>query len=263
MSPLSAGDLCAVRNWLRGHGIARPEDYRDTFLSRRVQARMQAMGLEGVPDLLRAVDACSKNREAFFQRFFVPTTEFLRNPDVFTEVARLASQRAPAWGHPVRVLSAACSTGEEAYGIALLLLEKGLDCRVLALDRSRLALERVRAGAFEARVLSKVDKRLRERYFIHGAVGFKASDELLSRVQPACWDIGGGFPRGPFHIALLRNVLIYLTEEAKVRLLGEVARILAPGGFLVLGRTESAGRCVTGDLAPLDRDKRIYERAFM
>jgi chemotaxis methyl-accepting protein methylase len=260
VSPLSAADLRAVKHWLRGHGIARPEDYRDTFLNRRVQARMQAMGQEDVHGFLRAVDTCSKSRDAFFQRFFVPTTEFLRNPEVFEEAARLTSQRAQAWGHPIRVLSAACSTGEEAYGIALLLLEKGLDCRVLALDRSRLALDRLRAGAFEERVLAKVDKRLRERYFIRGAVGFKACDELLSRVQPACWDIGGGFPRGTFHMVFLRNVLIYLTEEAKVRLLGEVTRVLVPGGILVLGRTESAGRCVTGDLAPLDRDKRIYER---
>lgn len=260
MSPLSTKELGEVREWLKGRGIARPEDYRDTFLDRRVQARMQAMGLTRVVDLLRMADASEKCGGAFFQRFFVPTTEWLRNPEVFGEVARLASLRAGSWGLPVRVLSAASSTGEEAYSIALLLRERSLPCRVLALDRSMPALRKARAASFEERALAKVDKRLRARYFIPVASGYSASAELASSVLPACWDIGGGLPGGPFHMVFLRNVLIYLTDRAKMRLLGEVARILAPGGLLVLGRTESAGRCGVGELVTLDRDRRIYER---
>jgi chemotaxis methyl-accepting protein methylase len=260
MSRLSPKDLDRVRRWLSAEGVTRPGEYRDTFLERRVQARMESMGARSIRDLLDCVDAGPKLREAFFQKFFVPTTEFLRNPEVLEEFVRLLTEMAPASKGPLRILSAGSSTGQEAYGVAALLRERGREFRILAIDRSVPSLRTLRAGRYEERLLAKVDKRLRERYFIREAGAYRVSGELASRVAAACWDLGVGLPRGPFHGVLLRNVLIYLTEEAKLRLLGEVSKILLPGGLLALGRAESAGHSALGVLVPRDREKRIYER---
>lgn len=260
MTAFSPRELGVIRSWLRKRGVVRPEEYRDSFLERRVRARMDAMGLSNVDELLRAVGPQEKSRDAFLQKLLVPTTEFLRNPEVFHEVSRILAERAPAWGEPIRVLSAGCSTGEEAYGLAALLDARGLEYRILALDRSSSALRALRAGTYDPRTLGKVDKRLSERYFNHRAAGYSVAGKLRARVLPARWDLGCGLPRGPFHAVLLRNVLIYFTEEAKVRLLSEARAALAPGGLLVLGKAESAGRAAPAEIVARDRERRIYER---
>lgn len=260
MTGFSARDLSVIRTWLRKRGLVRPEEYRDSFLDRRVRAQLDAAGLPDVKDLLRAVERDGKSRDAFLQKLLVPTTEFLRNAEVFREVARILEERAPAWGEPIRVLSAGCSTGEEAYGLAALLDARALEYRILALDRSLPALRAVRRGCYDPRSLGKVDKRLAERYFIHRTAGYSVAGKLRARVLPVRWDLGCGLPRGPFHAVLLRNVLIYFTEEAKVRLLSEARAALAPGGLLILGKAESAGRAAPAELVARDRERRIYER---
>jgi len=258
---LTRDEVRAVQRWMGLAGIRRPSDYRPSFLSRRILPRMLRSGFEDVGDFLKAMNRSEKSRAALLDRFFIPTTEFQRNPEVFDALVTAVAERAARFGWPrLRILSAGCSTGEEPYGLAACLAPLGRPWTIYALDRSRRALGRCRAGWFPEKVLGKVDKRLKDRYFSYRRGGWQVSEELRSRIVPFCWDLGCGFPSGCFHVILLRNVLIYLTEPAQRRLLTEAAEALAERGLLVLGKPESPGDAVGVGLSVVDRPSRIYER---
>ena len=79
-------------------------------------------------------------------------------------------------------------------------------------------------------------------------------------ILPVCGDLTFGIPGSGYHVIALRNIFIYLTEEAQVRLLGEAKKALVPGGLLILGRVESLSRRSSHEWRTVVRDARIYAR---
>lgn len=176
------------------------------------------------------------------EEVLVHETWFFRDPGVFDALASFARQR----GGPLRVLSAPCSTGEEAYSCAIALQEVGLArdaCTIVGVDVSERALARARAARYgpssfrstrtgwEDHALSAPDER-----------GTRLVTETLrERVQFRCANLVE--PRAledeaPFDVVLCRNLVVYLTPEARARLARTLARRLAPGGVLFLGHAE-------------------------
>ncbi len=258
---LTPEELDEIRRWLKRVGFQRPLDYRETFLARRILPRMRRLGYDDVTAYLKSLGRSEEDREKQLGRFIIPTTEFLRNPEVFDSIALNVSKRAreSGWNSP-RILSAACSTGEEPYSLAMRLMPLAAPWKIFALDRSVESLSRCRAGLFTERAVSKLDKQLKERYFKRVQGGWQASEVLRCRVFPFCWDLGCGVPPGRYHVILLRNVFIYLTESAQRRLLTEASGTLVDRGLLVLGKPESPGDVAEVGLSVVDRTSRIYER---
>ncbi len=261
MTPIPRETLLRLQAWISAQSGMRGDDYRSTFLERRVSPRLRATGsttLEGYLDYLEAHRA---ERRIFLDKLLVPTTEFFRNPEVFEDLQKLLKARregVPDGG--LRMLSAPCSTGEEAVSLAITVREAGLDARIVALDRSRRALERLRTGLFPSRSADKLDRTLRERYFKQEESSARLDRRILDMILPVCGDLTCGIPGTGYHVIALRNIFIYLTEEAQDRLLGEAARALAPDGLLVLGRVESLGRKSSHGWRTVVRDARIYAR---
>jgi len=261
MTPLPPETLERLQKWITAHSGLRGEDYRSTFLDRRISPRLRTTACATVEEYLDYIEKHGAERRVFLDKLLVPTTEFFRNPEVFEQLGALLRDwkaREPLAG--LRILSAPCSTGEEAVSLAILLREIRLDGRIIALDRSRKALRKLQAATFPARTTEKLDRALRERYFKQEENSVRVDPAIIKTILPVCGDLTFGIPGTGYHVIALRNIFIYLTEEAQNRLLGEAERALVPNGLLILGRVESLGRKSSHGWRTVVRDARIYAR---
>ncbi len=174
----------------------------------------------------------------------VHETSFFRYPASFEHLASHARARAGARPGPVRILSAACATGQEAYSAAIALLEAGIPpARVAidAFDRSAAAIEAARAGRFERGGTRGLDPGRADRWFSADADGLTVRPSVRALVRFECGSLlGADRPFAPqtYDAVLCRNLLIYLTASARERALAILRAWLAPGGLLYLGHAE-------------------------
>jgi chemotaxis protein methyltransferase CheR len=180
--------------------------------------------------------------------------------DVFatTVLRRIKERRMRAGERTVRIVSAGCSTGEEALTLAMILFDSGQffwgwDARVVGIDVDETALEKARRGVYHQNALRAVTKPLLERHFVPDAGGSRVKDgarKLVSfragnLLDPATWE-----GLGPQDAVFCRNVLIYFSDGAIQRAVSLFHDVLAPGGYLFLGHAESLAR-VSSPFVPI------------
>ena len=187
----------------------------------------------------------------------VGETYFLRDRDQL-ETIDWPALRAHADGGTIRVWSAACSSGEEAYSLALLAAEAFLPApppvRILATDISGAALEAARRGRYGPRALREIDAVLRGRYFHEQGLEYAVTEPLQECVSFARHNLVRDpvppLGEAPFDVIVCRNVLIYFDAETVKQVLDRLEQALRPGGVLVLGaadtlcRTKSSLSCL-------------------
>ncbi len=193
-------------------------------------------------ELSALIDAISTNTTHLFRerQHFDFLTETLR--------AQLADRKWCAANHDLRIWSAGCSAGDEPYSIAMSVDDVAgtrLDWKILATDVSTRMLERARTGLYEAHRLGTVPAELRRRYFVHAAgedaAHVQVSAALRSRITFAYLNLmSESFPfRHGFHYIFCRNVMIYFDRATQERLVNKLASHLRPGGYLLIGHSES------------------------
>lgn len=241
----------------RESGIHLTEAKR-TLLSGRLSRRLRSLGMESVAAYCKHLRADAGGRELVHLIDAVATNEtrFFREPDrldyLKEKVFPLWKQRgaASASARHLRVWSAACSTGEEPYTLAMLLLdefpaESGWSLEILATDISTTVLARARAAVWPIARSTDVPRELLRRYMLRGSGDcaglMKAGPALRSSVNFRRVNLTApGYPvAGPFDLIFCRNVLIYFDQETKVRVVGSLLDRLAPDGFLFSGHAES------------------------
>jgi chemotaxis protein methyltransferase CheR len=190
---------------------------------------------EGVGLLREIAEATTTNETSFFRDggpFVQLTSEIL---------PALDAARAP--GVPLRVWSAACSSGQEAYSIAIATAETrpGRSLEVLGTDLSVAMVERARAGLYsEFEVQRGMAPAQRDRWLQREGEGWRISAELRRRCRFEVANLLGELRVfGTFDIVFLRNVLIYFDPPTKQRVIRACAAQLAPDGYLCLGATET------------------------
>jgi chemotaxis protein methyltransferase CheR len=175
-------------------------------------------------------------------------TYFFRDPSHYDAIRtvllpRLIEERRDT--KKLRFWSAAASTGQEAYSLAMLLLEAGLGdwrIQILGTDFSSAVLERARSGRYrQIEVNRGLPTTLLLKYFRRSGVDWQLSDSVLRMVQYETIDLRKSMRAlGPFDLVFCRNVLIYFDTETKNRILRELHGTLFRGGWLLLGGTETA-----------------------
>jgi chemotaxis protein methyltransferase CheR len=161
-------------------------------------------------------------------------------------IPSLQARRGGPGGGPVSIWSAGCSSGEEPYSIVLMAQEAGLepgrDLRVYASDISRQMLHKARRGVYREASFRQMDPFLRERYFTEKDGSWRISDEIKKHVSFAhlnLMDESRSALLGSLDVILCRNVIIYFDIETKRRVVRTFLAKLKPGGFLLLGHSES------------------------
>lgn len=192
-------------------------------------------------ELIKAVCDAMATGETFFFRDTVPF-EIMR-----TAVLPELAERCRRGGRTLRIWSSAASTGQEAYSIAMLLADMGVQLSgvqvdLVATDFSSHALNRARRAVFtQIEVQRGLPERYLRQFFISTPDGFRLSDDIRRRVAFRELNLLESFRSlGQFDIVLCRNVLIYFDTMTKKDVLDRLSSALMPGGYLFLGATETA-----------------------
>lgn len=245
-------DVAVFRAWLSATLGFRFDDNKDDWLAEIITRRAQACGKLDVPIYLQRLSAQSLPDEVaeLAADLTVPETSFFRNIEQFQvlkEVVLPQRCKANAATRRLRILSAACATGEEAYSIAMWLCEEGLGSTwqidIDAFDLNPAVLASARRGLYSDWSLRDTSATLRQRWFtpqgrlnlldqrIRDMVHFEVRN--LVAEAPAFWT------PGRYDVIFCRNVLMYFTPEQTQGVINRLAYALAPGGYLFLGYAES------------------------
>src|SRR4051812_30759229 len=195
----------------------------------------------GMDERQQLLDAVTIQETHFFRN--LPQVEALRR-DVLPDLLR----RNRATGRPLTIWSAGCSTGEEPYTIAMLLVEilqetGSYPVRIIGTDVSAAALDVARAGVYSGRTIQLAEPGAVERWFDRAADGSYSvaqpvRDMVEFRLQNLVID-EPPFAAGEVDLIVCRNVTIYFGKETTTRLVGSFHRLLAIGGYLLLGHAET------------------------
>ncbi|MCP5152578.1 MAG: PAS domain S-box protein [Ectothiorhodospiraceae bacterium] len=240
----------AILELLRAHAPTDPSVYKSATLRRRI-ARRQA--LSGVADLTayrRRLEQDELELERLVKDLVIGVTEFFRDPDAFeiletVVVPALCSGRAS--DATVRVWVAACSTGEEAYSVAILFREwrdghpDAPEVQIFATDVDQEALARARDGLYPPGAVGAIPPARLERHFAREQDGYRIGKAIRESVVFAPHDITRDPPFSRLDLVVCRNLLIYLTQETQAKVLDLFRFVLSPGGYLFLGNSESLG----------------------
>jgi chemotaxis protein methyltransferase CheR len=241
---LSDRDFERVRRLIHEYaGISLSEHKRNMVYNRLVR-RLRSCEQSGFARYLDLVQADgSPEREAFVNALTTNLTAFFREPHHFELLADHARAR-PAGAPPLRAWSSACSTGEEAWSIAMVLREAGVPAEILASDIDSDVLVSAQEGVYPAeRTASLPPERLR-RHFLQGTGAneglLRVRAELRPQVRFAQFNLQSAtWPRLRFDVIFCRNVVIYFDREAQRLLADRLAAALVPGGLLLVGHAES------------------------
>ncbi|MHA6483893.1 CheR family methyltransferase [Paenibacillus sp. strain BS8-2] len=214
--------------------------YKEAQMKRRLTTLRMKHGFTTFGEYYQALDGNKSLLNEFLDRMTINVSEFWRNPQRW-EV--LQNRFLPEIAHnsaKPRIWSAACSTGEEPYTIAMILSEMGLQSRtyLLATDLDMGVLQKAQEGIYLERSLRDVPKENRTRYFTGVDGAYAVSDTLKRAVTFRQGNLLYDKFESGFDLIVCRNVMIYFTEEAKHQLYHKFAGALKPGGLLFVGSTE-------------------------
>jgi chemotaxis protein methyltransferase CheR len=229
----------------------RAEPTRAEDVVRALGERLRARGCSDASAYGRLLDdarASAEEARALGDRLTVNETYFLREAlQLDLVVEKFVPQLLGRGSVPVRILSVGCATGDEPHGIALRLHEAGVPrehVEILGIDVSSKVIASARRGQYSEWALRNVPLALRSRYFERDRKGYRLAAELTSRVRFEVANLVDGnesfWAASQFDIVLCRNLLIYLTSSAIELAMQRFARVLSPGGVLMLGHAETS-----------------------
>ncbi|WP_291935049.1 chemotaxis protein CheB [Limnohabitans sp.] len=248
--------------------------YKPSTLLRRVERRMHVHQLSSMADYLLYLQRNPQELDVLFSEMLIGVTAFFRDPQVWQDLATqvlpplLAAQRSG----PVRAWVLGCSTGEEAYSLAMLLRETQdpqalvpMAAQIYATDLNPTAIAVARKGWYSAQALADVSEARRERFFTPHEGGFTVHPDIRAMVMFARHDVIVDPPFTQLDVLLCRNVLIYFNATLQRRLMPLFHFSLRAGGTLVLGSAETVGRSqnLFSTLVPRSRIYRRNEQTFV
>ena len=254
-----------IRQFIHEQAGIHLSDGKKQLVCTRLARRLQANQMEGFDEYaqLLAQPGAAAERQLAIDLLTTNETYFFREPKHFEFIASVLAARTRE-SRPFRVWSAASSTGEEAYSVAMLLTDK-LGIRawdVFASDISARVLETARAGCYPLERATGIPQDYLRRFCLRGTGpehGMMMVDPVLrERVYFDQVNLSRPLPKlGEFDLILLRNVLIYFDQAMKREVVNRLVEVLVPGGYLLVGHTETL-HGVDGTLRPIAPS--IYQR---
>ncbi|MEG4044412.1 chemotaxis protein CheB [Microcoleus sp. Pol17_C1] len=242
--------------------------YKQTTLKRRMQRRMLLYKLERIEDYAEYLQNTPTEVTALYHDVFIHVTSFFRDPEsfealsskVFPEIVKDKSPKTP-----IRIWIAGCSTGEEAYSIAICLLEfladRGTDLpiQLYATDISENAIAHARRGFYTPAQVADISPQRLHRFFVQVEGGYQIAQSVRELCVFAKQNLISDPPFSRMDLISCRNVLIYLGPPLQKKLLPIFHYGLRPAGFLLLGTSETVGD-FSELFALLDKKNKIYTK---
>lgn len=250
-----------------GHDFSQ---YKQSTIIRRVERRLAVHQIERLDEYVRYLQENPADVEALFRDLLIGVTGFFRDPEAFTALQEQVIPQLFAGksrGASIRVWVPGCSTGEEAYSLAILLRERMEELRqsyklhVFATDIDRSAIECARAGIYPASIAGDISPERLARFFTQEPDGtaFRIQKSIRDSVIFSEQDVIKDPPFSKLDLISCRNLLIYMGGELQKKLIPLFHYALNPGGMLFLGTSETVGEFVDV-FATLDRRQKLYQR---
>ena len=231
---------------------------KQVLVNGRLETYFQRKGYSDFEEFMAKAEEAPRGTEAeeLINVLTTNHTYFMREPIHFQYMQKVVLpylKRKEAGEKDLRIWSAAASTGEEPYTLAMVLMDYfGLehgewDTKVLATDVSTRVLEQAAAGIYSREQIEPLPERWKRRFFeIHSGGECRVREELKREVIFRRFNLMDPFPfKRRFHVVFLRNVMIYFRDDVKYRLLDKIYEFMEPGGYLFIGTTESLDKSRT------------------
>lgn len=268
--PLEAGEIEKVIALLRGVVGVDFSEYKRASIGRRLVRRMAMHRLTTLREYVQMLRDDRAEASALVEDILIHATSFFRDPKVYDELGErvfpeLLNQKRG--GGTIRVWSAGCSTGEEAYSLVICLLEfldregaSGVPVQLFATDLSERVLEVARAGLYSETAVREVGPERLARFFtrVDGG-GYRIGKPVRDRCAFAKHDLAHDPPYSKLDLVSCRNVLIYFAPELQKRVLGTLHFALNYPGFLLLGKSETIAERASL-FSAIDKEAKIFAR---
>lgn len=242
--------------------------YKQTTIRRRIIRRMGLNKIENILDYLSFFKENKSEQDVLYQDLLIPVTSFFRDPKIYDIVCEtlfplLLKDREEV--NPLRFWIAGCSTGEEAYSMAICLYEylgvnaANIKIQIFATDISERSVAKARSGMYTKREVSSLAPERAEKYFTKVNGGFQVNKFIRDMCVFACHNFLKDPPFAKMDFISCRNVLIYMEPFLQKRALTTFHYALKENGYLLLGRSETTGPAA--DLfTPFKNKDKLYSR---
>ncbi len=260
--------LSKVISILRDHKGVDFSNYKETTIIRRLEKRISINRFEEIDDYVRFLADNPREISFLFNELLIGVTRFFRDEEYFNKLSEeilgdLFKQTGD--NETLRVWVAACSTGEEAYSLAMLLKEYmhtnsiRKDIKIFATDIDTNSLEYAGLGLYPDSIASDISQDRINRFFNRKGERYQVNDSIRSMVIFARHNILQDPPFSKIDLISCRNLLIYLNNQVQQKVIGMFYLSLVPGGFMFLGSSESLGSMSDGFVV-IDNKSRLYRQ---
>jgi two-component system CheB/CheR fusion protein len=255
-----------------GHDFS---EYKQTTIGRRIDRRMAMQQITSIPDYVKYLQQTPEEIEILFNEFLIGVTSIFRDPEAFYELEQVVISQMfenKLAGDEVRVWICGCSTGEEAYSVAILLQEKldllsqkgmpnDFKVQIFASDVSSLAIQKARQGFFPESIASMTTPERLGRYFIFDSntKNYRVCKSIRNMIIFSEQDVIKDPPFSKLDLVSCRNLMIYMQPVLQQKIIRMFHYALKTDGFLFLGTSETTGE-MSSLFTILDHKQKLYQR---
>lgn len=252
---------------LRNHSGVDFSLYKSTTIQRRITRRLVLSKLNTLEEYAGFLRGNAKELDALYSDVLISVTSFFRNPETFEVLQEkvLPELLKRPRDEPIRCWVLGCSTGQEAYSIAIAFSEavekapRAHSLQIFATDLNDALLDKARHGLYARSLVDDISPERLRRFFVEEEGGYRVTKALREMVVFARQNVIADPPFSRMDLVSCRNLLIYLEPSLQRKALPTFHYALKPGGFLLLGASESIGG-FTDLFEPVDRKQKIYSR---
>lgn len=233
--------------------------YKEAQMKRRLTSLRNKRGFHDFATYFEEIKTNEEIREEFIDRITINVSEFYRNPKRWTVLREKVFPKLieSKNGRPLQIWSAACSTGEEPYSLAMMLEEhfSSIPYSILATDIDEKALRKAEEGVYNEQALKALPSHKKKQYFTFKNGRYHIDRRLKKHLKFKKHDLlQDQYPKN-FDLIVCRNVLIYFTDEAKQYIYTNLAKSLREEGILFVGSTEQI-------FNPKEYDLQLFDTFF-
>lgn len=245
------------------------EHYKEAHFKRRINIRVRATNSESYRAYLKLLKKDPQEYEFLIDNLTVNVSEFFRNPETFRTIEKgvipsIVKYRSGSLIRSIRIWSAGCAAGEEAYSLAIL-LHRALKTdfnkyrvRIIGTDIDAQSLEKARKGIYNENSLKNLDPGTKERYFLKQGDKYQVIDELKSIAQFKHHDLISSSKIEFFDLIVCRNVMIYFKKDIQEQLQLNFYKALEKGGYFIIGKSETVLGAASNLFRPYNTRERLY-----
>jgi two-component system CheB/CheR fusion protein len=247
-----------------GHDFSQ---YKRQSLVRRLARRMQLVKVDSLAAYLGHLREHPEETQGLFADLLISVTTFFRDKDAFEQLAKTVIPAILEWktdGAPIRIWVPGCATGEEAYSLAILLLEEIFkhdirpDIQIFASDLDTKALAVAREGCYPKTISADVSEERLRRFFVISGEDYRIKREVRDNIVFAQHSVLKDPPFSRIDLISCRNLLIYINRDSQQKVLATFHYALVPNGYLFIGSSETADH-PENLFRVVDRARRIYQ----